>query len=112
MTLKELVSKGNVVRFTRYFDGQLWYQVHAPVVDPVGGFFYPIGPEFPVPTSDIGNATFLAEDKAMLFMRYIRKHLETIEKAKVEVVPEAPPVTTNEEEQHPGLVPVHFFAKP
>lgn len=105
MTLKELVAPGNVVHFVRYFDGQLWYQV-------IGNDTVPLGFEFPVPISDIGNATFLATDKAMLFMRYIRKHLETIEKAKTEVVPEAPPVTSSEEEQHPGLVSVHFFAKP
>jgi hypothetical protein len=40
------------------------------------------GFEFPVPTEDIGNATFLAEDKAMLFMRYIRKHLDVIASSK------------------------------
>jgi hypothetical protein len=31
---------------------------------------------FPVPLSDVGDATLLATDKAMLFMRYIRKALE------------------------------------
>lgn len=67
--LKDLVR--GTVRFTRYFDGQLWYKTES-------GF------EFPVPVSEIGNATFLAEDRAMLFMRYIRKHAEMIE-AKGEV---------------------------
>ena len=55
--------KGDV-EFVRYHDGNLWYEVIA------------TGLEFPVPTSDIGNATFLCRDRAMLFMRYIRKHLE------------------------------------
>jgi hypothetical protein len=67
-TLKQLVAPGNTVRFTRYFDGQLWYAVN--------GF------EFPVPVSDIGTATFLAEDKAILFMRYIRKHLAMLDEAR------------------------------
>ena len=40
------------------------------------------GFEFPVPIEDIGDATFLADDKALLFMRYIRKHLETIAEAR------------------------------
>lgn len=56
------------VRFVRYRAGNLWYVTDS-------GF------EFPVPVSDAGEATFLAEDKAPLFMRYIRKHLETIKEA-------------------------------
>lgn len=63
--LKDLV-KDNTVNFQFYRDGNLIYKVS-------GTDF-----EFPVPISDVGNATFLAEDKAMLFMRYIRKHLDTI----------------------------------
>lgn len=46
-----------------------------------GNFIYRTdnGFQFPVPFTDIGNATLLAEDKALFFMRWIRKHLETIE---------------------------------
>jgi hypothetical protein len=68
-TLKEMVIGDQVVLFTRYLDGNLYYETEC-------GF------EFPVPISDIGNATFRAKDKAMLFMRYIRKHLELIEASK------------------------------
>lgn len=60
--LKEMVNNDKKVHFKFYRDGQLWYSTEC-------GF------EFPVPISDIGNATFLCEDRAMLFMRYIRKHL-------------------------------------
>ena len=60
--LKDMVSNGKTVSFVKYFDGDLWYKTQC-------GF------EFPVPIKDIGTATFLATDKAMLFMRYIRKHL-------------------------------------
>lgn len=63
--IKDMVKDDQVVRFQYYRDGQLWYASE-------NGF------EFPVPIEDIGNATFLAEDRAMLFMRYIRKHLNTI----------------------------------
>jgi len=60
--MKDMVKGNKKVRFTFYRDRQLFYQTEC-------GF------EFPVPIDDIGNATFLAEDKAILFMRYIRKHL-------------------------------------
>lgn len=62
-TLKDRVL--GTVTFTHYFDGSLWYKTED-------GF------SFPVPVSDIGTATFLASDKAMLFMRYIRKHMELL----------------------------------
>lgn len=67
-TLKEMVSGNKVVRFTFYRDKNLWYRTEC-------GF------EFPVPIDDIGNATFLNEDRAMLFMRYIRKHIALTENA-------------------------------
>ena len=62
MTIKDHV-KGSV-KFEFYRDGQLFYKTSS------------TGLLFPVPISDIGTATFLSEDKAMLFMRYIRKFLE------------------------------------
>lgn len=70
--LKDLV-KGKTVSFTFYRDGELWYKVD-------GTDF-----TFPVPISDTGGAVFSAVDKAILFMRYIRKHLEMLEKAKQEI---------------------------
>ena len=68
MTLKELV-KGKKVRFKFYRDGELWYETDD-------GF------EFPVPIADTGTGTFKAEDGAIQFMRWIRKHLA--ERAKWE----------------------------
>lgn len=70
-TLKEMIKDNKKVRFSFYRDHELWYTTED-------GF------EFPVPVSDVGTATFLAEDRAMLFMRYIRKHLEFLAKAKEE----------------------------
>lgn len=73
MTLKEMLYNDDgskkTVRFTHYFDGNLWYETQDHFA-------------FPVPISDIGNVTFKAEDYAPLFMRYVRKHLEMIEGAK------------------------------
>lgn len=61
VTLKEMV-KGKTVRFRFYRDFELWYQTED-------GF------EFPVPINDTGTGIFRAEDKAILFMRWIRKQL-------------------------------------
>jgi hypothetical protein len=68
-SIKNMVTGDKLVTFTRYRDGELWY-----VTD--DGF------EFPVPVADIGNATFLARDKALLFMRYMRQHVALLEQAR------------------------------
>jgi hypothetical protein len=56
---------GGFVHFNCYSKGELWYVTDS-------------GLEFPVPIDDTGDGIFLAKDKAMLFMRYIRKHLANI----------------------------------
>lgn len=61
MNLKEQLQ--GVVTFQFYKDKSLWYKTEKDFV-------------FPVPIEDIGSATFLVQDKAILFMRYIRKHIE------------------------------------
>jgi len=70
-TVKDLV-KDKKVHFMFYRQKELWYKT-------TDGF------EFPVPIEDCGDAVFLAEDKAILFMRYIRKHLANIEKGRNEM---------------------------
>ena len=67
MNVKEIV-KGNEVRFLRYRRGHAYYAVRVPSED--------ADYMFPVPLSDIGDATLLATDKAIVFMRYIRKAIE------------------------------------
>ena len=73
MSLKEMLynedDSKKLVHFTHYFDGNLWY-------DTDDNF------SFPVPISDIGNATYRATDIAPLLMRYIRKQLELLETSK------------------------------
>jgi len=66
--IKDMV-KNKKVTFVRYRCGELFYTTEC-------GF------EFPVPISDTGDADFYAEDRAMLFMRYIRKHVEYINQAR------------------------------
>ena len=67
--IKNMVKDGKKVKFVQYRAGEFTYITEC-------GF------EFLVPMSDIGNATMLPEDKAILFMRYIRKHLELYNKFK------------------------------
>ena len=66
----EMVRDNKQVDFVFYRDGNLWYKTED-------GF------QFPVPTDDVGNATFLSQDKALLFMRYIRKHLDEINRGAI-----------------------------
>jgi len=69
ISVKDRVKDGKTVRFSYYRDGALWYLTEDEFL-------------FPVPLSDIGTATFMAEDKAMLFMRWIRKHMATLDESK------------------------------
>jgi len=74
MNLKDMVKRGQKVSISFYSRGSLWYITES-------GF------EFPVPVGDraeVGNATFLARDKAIYFMRYIRKHMQFLEDARME----------------------------
>ena len=64
-SLKEIV-KGNQANFSHYRAGHLYYNVTVE-----GEQF-----SFPVPIEDVGDATFLKQEKAIIMMRYIRKALE------------------------------------
>lgn len=69
--IKEMVSNNKKVTFIMYRKGELWYKTEC-------GF------EFPVPITDTGDAVFLDSDKALLFMRWIRQHIKSIEEGKQE----------------------------
>jgi hypothetical protein len=60
--------KEQKAHFQYYRDNELWYKTDS-------GFL------FPVPISDVGNATFLRDDKAIYLMRYIRKYREEMVEA-------------------------------
>jgi hypothetical protein len=62
--IKEMVQ--GKVRFQFFRDNTLYYKTEN-------------GITFPVPLDDTGTATFLAEDKGILFMRWIRKFLESLD---------------------------------
>lgn len=67
MKLIDHVRPPAQVHFDFYREGQLWYVTDS-------GF------KFPVPIADAGSACFLKNDKAILFMRYIRAHMLELEK--------------------------------
>ena len=69
LSVKDMVRDNKQVVFSHYKEGELWYRTED-------GF------EFPVPVSDVGSATMLATDKALLFMRYIRKHVDMLNQAR------------------------------
>lgn len=69
LTVKDMVKDNKQVTFVHYREGELWYRTED-------GF------EFPVPVADVGGATMLASDKALLFMRYIRKHVDMLNQAR------------------------------
>lgn len=68
MNIKEIV-KGQKAHFVFYRDNTLFYETD-------NGF------QFPVPLDDAGSATINQEEKAILLMRYIRKHVERTKSLK------------------------------
>lgn len=71
MNVKDMVKDNKQVEFQRYQKGELWYVTEC-------GF------AFPVPIEDCGDAEFLAKDKALLFMRWINKHIKNIAAGRAE----------------------------
>ncbi|MBC7996398.1 MAG: hypothetical protein IAF58_00535 [Leptolyngbya sp.] len=67
LTLKQLV-KNTVAEFVCYRDGELWYKIE------------PFKFEFPVAIKDTGTGIFPAQVKGIVLMRWVRKHLEKIQR--------------------------------
>lgn len=61
----DIVKSAKIVKFYFYRDKTLFYKTD-------NGF------EFPITIEEAGTATFLAEDKPILFMRWIRKHVNML----------------------------------
>ena len=68
-TVAQMVKNGQKVYFSFYRKGELFYKTEC-------GF------EFPVPISDTGEGVFLNEDRAITYMRWIRKQVKNIEEGK------------------------------
>lgn len=68
MKIRDIVKDQNA-HFVFYRDRALFYETD-------NGF------QFPVPIEDAGSATFNKEEKAIILMRYIRKHLKNVDEAR------------------------------
>tara|TARA_R110002073_G_scaffold73578_3_gene179993 strand:+ start:493 stop:744 length:252 start_codon:yes stop_codon:yes gene_type:complete len=68
MNIKEIVKNQNA-HFVFYRDQSLFYETD-------NGFL------FSVPISDAGSATINSQEKAIMLMRYIRKHMARTESAR------------------------------
>jgi hypothetical protein len=75
--LKEMVKGDKTVVFTHFRRNELWYKTDC-------GF------AFAVPASDVGDATFNQEERAMLMLRYIRKQIATNAAGMAETLADAP----------------------
>lgn len=74
MNIKDLV-KDNYVTFDSYRQGIFYYRIAYLEKGVNVEQEVPYGTEFifPVPVDDIGTATLLSKDKAIMYMRWIRK---------------------------------------
>lgn len=79
-TIKELMREQ--CKFFKYHDGKLWYQIIYGYSD--RGREYIIQWDFPVPVNDIGGGEMGSTEKAITMMRWIRKHIEYLNKALTE----------------------------
>lgn len=75
--IKELV-KDNFVFFNSFRQGVFYYTIFAGTAEQSKSVYTAtsIRYQFPVPIEDIGTATLLAKDKAITFMRWIRKAIQ------------------------------------
>lgn len=70
--LTEIIGKDKFARFTHYCDGEFWFTCD-------GSDF-----AFPVPGVDMLDAVVYATEPTVYYMRWIRKHLEYLEKCRSE----------------------------
>jgi hypothetical protein len=66
VVIKDHVTNNKKVKFNCYRDGQFWYETEL-------GLIFPISLE----EVTASKVTLLPEDKAILFMRWIRKYVES-----------------------------------
>lgn len=69
--LKDMVKDNKKVHFVQCHEGNLWYDTDC-------GF------RFAVPQEDTKGGTFLAEDKAIFFMRWIKPYIKQHETLRLE----------------------------
>lgn len=67
--IKEMVCDNKKAKFLFFKLNELWYETETQF-------------KFPVPINDVQDGIFNAEEKALLLMRYIRKHIAYLEEAE------------------------------
>jgi hypothetical protein len=77
-TVKQVV-RNNQARFLKYENGNLWYYVLYSEDD---DYNKPRQFDFPIPVADAGDGAFLSSDKAITYMRWIRKHIDYLNEAQ------------------------------
>ncbi len=82
-SLKDLISRDTKVEFDFFREGIFYYSVASPYLRKVATLYAYRRFRFPVPQSDVGNATMLRRDKSVFFMRWVRKALENGELVEV-----------------------------
>lgn len=70
-TVYELVAPGNVATFVCARRGELIYKIDMPCK-----VNYSFAFKFSIPMEDMGDGEFLAQAKAIFFLRWIRKALD------------------------------------
>lgn len=73
LNVKDHVIDNQKVSFLFYRSGILYYETEKGLI-------------FEVPISDCGDTVFKKEDKAIIFMRWIRKQIEAIKNGEVETI--------------------------
>lgn len=84
----EFVRDDNKVYFVKYQEGQLWYRVES--TGPKYTLIFPVPACATCANDDTGTGIFLPEDRALTYMRWIRKQLDTIKAGLAEAGVPAP----------------------
>lgn len=72
MKIKNLIQN-NTVKFSHYREGNFYYNITAPLEPDE---FFIRNYQFIVPADDIAGATLKNSDKAIFFMRWIKKAMD------------------------------------
>ena len=67
--IKEQVNQGQKVTFQYFRDDEFWYKTDK-------GLLFPVS----LKEAQAGRATFLAQDKAIYYMRWIKRYIEACKK--------------------------------
>jgi hypothetical protein len=76
VVIKEHVNRGQMVHFEYFRDEEFWYRTDK-------GLLFPVS----LKEASAGRATFLAHDKAIYYMRWIRRYVAACKEEVAGTVP-------------------------